>query len=98
MKEAEFQSKVIALAKSLGYKVYHTADSRGSEPGFPDLVLAGKYVLFVELKTDKGRLSKEQEKWLDVLSLAEGVYASVWRPKDWTEIQKILTHMRLRGN
>ena len=98
MKEAEFQSKVIALAKQLGYKVYHTADSRGSEKGFPDLVLVGKYVLFIELKTDQGRLSKEQDEWLDVLSLAEGVYASVWRPKDWKEIQKILTHIRSRGN
>src|ERR1019366_8380560 len=38
--EKDFMARVIALAKSRGYKVYHTLNSRGSEAGLPDLVLA----------------------------------------------------------
>lgn len=39
MSESVFQSKVINMAKSLGWEHYHTHDSRRSVAGFPDLVL-----------------------------------------------------------
>ena len=52
--EKEWQATVILTARTLGWTVYHTHDSRRSEPGFPDLVLARETLLmFVELKTDK---------------------------------------------
>ena len=93
--EAEFQSQVLALAKSLGYsKRYHTKDSRGSEAGFPDLVMIHgktKQVLFVELKAQAGRLSAAQESWLDDLRMG-GHFAEVWRPSDWVSrrIERVL--------
>ena len=33
--EAEFQAEIIAYALSFGWLVYHTYNSRGSQPGFP---------------------------------------------------------------
>lgn len=39
VRERDFQAAVMELARLLGWRVYHTWDSRKSEPGFPDLVL-----------------------------------------------------------
>lgn len=96
MKEAEFQAAVIQAARFLGWLVYHTHDSRRSEPGFPDLVLvrrADARVVFAELKTTSG-VSSEQRKWLDALGAAahhgEGIEVYVWRPDDWPKIEKVL--------
>lgn len=81
MSEAQFQSHVVALAHRLGWLVYHTHDSRRSEPGFPDLVLVRGRTLFRELKTSSGVLSKAQRVWLDRLE-SSGSDAGVWRPAD----------------
>jgi len=95
--EAVFQAHVVELAKMSGWKVYHTHDARGSQPGFPDLVLVRESAcLFAELKTDRGRLTPEQLGWLDALGRA-GQYAKVWRPGDWEYIEGILTAPRVRS-
>ncbi len=61
--EKDWQTQVVQLAKTLGYLVYHTHDSRRSEAGFFDLVIVtwDTRLLFRELKTTKGKLSKAQE-------------------------------------
>ena len=79
MLEKHFQSLVVYEAKRQGWKVYHTYDSRRSEPGFPDLVLVRDKVLFRELKTEKGRLTVAQEAWGEILTAAGADY-EVWRP------------------
>jgi len=91
MTEADFQNQILDLCKHVGLLAYHVYDSRRSVPGFPDLVIVGKRgVLYRELKTDKGRLSKEQDQWLEALHAA-GADASVWRPRDWpTRVQQEL--------
>lgn len=68
MSEAELQRSVIELARLLGWRVYHTRDSRGSAAGFPDLcmVRAGD-LIFAELKTEKGKLSPAQCEWWALL-------------------------------
>ena len=38
--EKDFQQQVKDLARMLGWKTYHTYDSRRSDPDFPDLVMA----------------------------------------------------------
>lgn len=93
IKERQFQDLVIHAARMCGYDVYHTHNSRRSEPGYPDLHLvhAGRgESIFAELKTQKGRLSDAQKHWLAILAMA-GQRAYVWRPSDWETIERILT-------
>ena len=90
MTEKQFQSWVVDVAKVHGWKVYHTYDSRRSEPGFPDLVMVRDRVLFRELKTDIGRISPAQKEWGEALTQAGADFA-IWRPKDKKTIIEELT-------
>lgn len=87
--EKDFMSAVIELAKLRRWLVYHTHDSRRSEPGFPDLVLVRDRVLFAELKTEKGKITRDQTNWMERLRAA-GADAHIWRPQDWDEIEAAL--------
>jgi len=52
----------------MGWRTYHTHDSRRSNPGFPDIVaVKGSRLIFLELKSEKGKVKVEQIKWLDDL-------------------------------
>lgn len=88
MSEKEWQAQVIELAYTLGYVTYHTYDSRRCEPGLPDLFLlrmAPPRFVVIELKTTRGRISKEQRIWLNGLRAA-GIEAFVFRPHQWNEL------------
>lgn len=97
MSEAQLQDAVMGLADVLGLRAFHSTDSRrDTAAGFPDLVLVGNRVLFVELKRQDGRLRPEQRAWLESLAAAEGVIAVVWRPSSLLDgtIQTALRGMR----
>jgi hypothetical protein len=83
MTERQFLAAVVELADELGLLVYHVHDSRQlsvSDPGFPDLVLAGgRGVIFAELKTESGELSPAQLAWKYRLQAA-GAAWRLWRP------------------
>jgi len=94
--ERRFQAQIVQLARLCGWLVYHTHDSRRSAAGFPDLVLCragplfeGGELLFAELKTDRGKLTRGQEIWLAALRAA-GLRAVLWRPSMWKEIEQCL--------
>ena len=93
MKQSEdgFRKAIRDLAQWRGWVVYYVPDSRWTDVrGWPDLVLArGGIVLFRELKAEGGKVSVEQQWWLDQLAEA-GCDAKVWRPADWAEIERIL--------
>ena len=81
MTEKQLLAAVVELASYLGLLVYHTYDSRRSDPGFPDLVLAGgRGVIFAELKTEHGEMSSEQVTWKWRL-LASHCNWKLWRPQ-----------------
>ena len=85
MSEAQLLNAVRTLARSLGWRTYHTHRSEGSEPGFPDLVLVrGPAILWRELKTETGVLNQAQRGWLADLEAA-GQDVDVWRPVDYLE-------------
>ncbi len=89
--EREFMSIVIDLAKLRRWFVYHTHDSRRSVAGFPDLVLLRPPTLIVaELKVGKNRVTPEQNLWLNLFEEAN-VAAYVWTPRDWAEIESVLS-------
>lgn len=90
--EATLQGLVRTCARQHGWLCYHTRDSRGSDKGFPDLVLVkpGR-LLFVELKSAKGKITQEQSVWLALLGKSvPGVEVYTWRPGDWEEIREAL--------
>src|SRR5438105_1266822 len=84
--EKEFLGQVREAARLFGWMVYHTHDSRRSEPGFPDLVLVrGHRLLFIELKVGMNRLTVAQTNWLDALREA-GANVCIARPENWVPL------------
>lgn len=88
MSEAELQANVVDLARFFHWLDYHTHDSRRSQPGFPDLVLSrAPRLMFVELKSEKGKLDPSQTEWLDELGGVRDanplVEVHLWRPSDY---------------
>jgi hypothetical protein len=89
MTEAQWQAQVVELANLLGWRWYHTHDSRRSPAGFPDLVLWRDRVIFAELKTDQGRPSPAQVRTLGQLrDTRSEVY--LWRPQDFADVKAVL--------
>jgi hypothetical protein len=96
--EKDLQALIVRIAKTAGWMVYHTYDSRKSAAGFPDLVLihtAKKKLFVMELKSKKGAVTDEQAKWIDAFTLVfeNGHYdAKIIRPSDLDYVIKKLTN------
>lgn len=86
MSEADLLSNVREMARVTGWMAYHTRDSRRSDIGFPDLVMVRKNrVLFVELKSEKGKPTAAQIEWLHALMLTRRAETYLWRPSQWLD-------------
>ena len=91
MTETELFEEVRKLSKLFAFFLYHTYDSRRSGSGFLDLVLVKPpRVIFAELKSERGRMTPEQQRLFDLLSQCPGVEVYLWRPRDLEEIAKTL--------
>ncbi len=102
--EAEFQQQVIDYAHSHGWLVAHfrsvkvqtRSGIRYQTPvqadgaGFPDLVMVRERIVYAELKSAKGKHTPAQERWLQVLTDADGE-AYLWFPSDWSNIERLLS-------
>ena len=86
-------ANIIELATLCGWRHYHTYNSRRSVSGFPDLVLVHpvlKRTIFWELKSEKGKVTQDQENWIyDLIRCGED--AAIMRPSDWPQIEQQLT-------
>ena len=90
--EKDFQQQIIDLARLNKWMVYHTADSRRSYPGFPDLVMVrGAVCIFLELKSVKGKATVQQQEWIDRLQKVRIVHADIARPHNWDDVRRALT-------
>ena len=98
--ERQWQRQVLDAARYCGWLRAHFRPAQtargwrtpveGDGAGFPDLVLVrGHRLLFVELKSDRGRVSPAQQAWLDALRRAS-VEVHVWRPSDWARVEEVL--------
>jgi hypothetical protein len=86
MTEAVLLRLVVAAAVRRGILVFHSGDSvRDIGPGFPDLCLVSRRLLFAELKSATGSLSPDQVTWKYRL-LAAGHRWVLWRPVDWPDL------------
>jgi len=94
--EAAFLTQVIDLAQALHWRAHHVRPAWSKkgwrtpiqgDPGFPDLVLVRPpRVIFAELKSERGRLSDEQEIWIDWLEKCHLGEIYIWKPSDWDDI------------
>lgn len=97
--EDDFSDRVVSYAQDHRWRVLHIRPARtskgwrtpvsGDGNGFPDLVLVRERVLFAELKSAKGVMSQDQKDWLFALMNANAPYF-LWRPSDWSDIERIL--------
>ena len=100
--EKQYQQQIMDLARLRGWMVGHWADSRRQvrpgvfvgdpdSKGVPDLLMAHPKhgVAFVEVKKELGKVSPEQDEWLDRL-LDAGAPAVVSRPSGWEDMDEWL--------
>ncbi len=69
------------LMKDLGLWGYHPRRSERSEKGYPDWTIIGSRVIFRELKSERGKVTAEQEDVGRRITAAGGDWG-VWRPSD----------------
>lgn len=85
MTEEQFRRHVRQLAQLRGWTLaYHTHNSQRSDAGWPDEVYGHpltRRTLFVELKTNTGKVRPAQREWLTHLT-ACGLETALWRPRD----------------
>ena len=81
--EKDFQRQVLELARIYGWHAYHPALSKWSERGWPDLAMVRPpRLVFAELKSETGKVTEHQERWLALLGACPGVEVFLWRPSD----------------
>ena len=95
--EKDFQAQILQLAQLAGWLCYHSYDSRKSiGVGYPDLCMVRENrhgtasLVYLELKKEKGKVTKLQLWWLELLGEVPGVIAKVVKPSDWEAIVELL--------
>lgn len=90
---------VVPLAAILGLlKTVKWRTALQGDVGFPDLVLCRPpVVLFIECKSQGGRVTAGQADWLRFLSLCPHIQTHLWTPQNWPEIEALLTAPREKG-
>ena len=100
MTEKELAKNIVKEAKNCNWLVARTWLSKFSPAGEPDLRMVremedGTAVLaYVELKSEKGKLSEAQAEWLAKVGKVEGVDVFVWRPSDLEGAYEYLVNPR----
>lgn len=87
--EKQWSSQVADLCQRLSWKRYHTFRSDRSPAGFPDETIVRDRLVFLELKTESGRLSDQQKDWLRALHAAKAE-AYIVRPRDLQLLAQVL--------
>ena len=97
--EREFSQQVEDLLNLFGWRWCHFRPARTEHgwrtaisgyQGFPDYIaVRGEMLLIVELKSEKGKVTEQQQEWLDALK-ACGQTVYVWKPHDIEDIAEIL--------
>lgn len=86
LNEEQWQGLVTQYARLHGWQVFHHLDSRGTEAGWPDLVLIRPpELVIVELKSERGKVTAAQQSTIDALGVC-GIETGVWRPGNEAEV------------
>jgi len=90
--EKDLREQIRTLCKLFGWRFLFTWTSIHSPKGMLDLFLINaeqKRVIFAELKSEKGKMTPEQQQVFDELK-ACGQEVYLWRPGDIEDIARIL--------
>lgn len=104
MSEQELLDATIEMAETFGWRVYHarpgldrhgrwsTAMSGTHAAGFPDIVAVRERVIWIELKSENGRMTPSQQDWFFALAKAGDQERYIFRPVHWFDgtIEKTL--------
>lgn len=98
--EKDFSKQVEALLGIFAWRWCHFRPARTEhgwrtaitgDRGFVDYVAVKEgRVIFIELKSEKGRVSTEQQEWLDNLGRCPEVECYLFRPSDFAKIAERL--------
>jgi hypothetical protein len=89
--ERQWLRQLTDVAKTLGWRPYHTQFSKWSEAGWPDLALCKPpRLLLVELKSEHGDVTPAEHEWLTMLEQCPGIDVYLWRPSDIDLAVKVL--------
>ncbi len=102
--EDQWQTTLIELAQRLGWHVAHFRKARTKRgwvtpvqadgKGFPDLVLVRERVVWIETKSETGKLTLKQRDWAYWLEEAHQE-CYVFKPSDWDLAVKVLERGRM---
>ena len=99
--ERDFESAVYAWARLRGWRCYHPRPARirdegwrtalRGDTGWPDWVFVreGRMVV-LELKSMRGKATREQREWIRELAEVPGVVARVVTPAGWDWVEQAL--------
>lgn len=95
--ESKFQTDVNRILTEYGWRWFHAPANiprngwiQNVRAGFPDIcAVRGTRLVFIELKTETGKTSEEQDRWLAAVAEA-GAEAYVFRPSDLGRIHQIM--------
>lgn len=99
--EREFQRQVEKLLTLLGFLWFHDrslqhASVRTSKPGFPDICAvhpSNGVLVFIELKSEKGRMRPAQLEWKDALLKSDAVYYGPVKPSEFEDLASKLNKL-----
>ena len=95
MSERELGQTIREMAEAFGWSVYQVLDTRDyakrTSKGFPDQFIArpGR-ALALELKTEQGIVTPDQELWVATLDSIPGITGVVIRPHDLDQVEQML--------
>ena len=102
--EMDFAATVDEMAIAFGWKIYGVLEqmvyARRLSKGFPDRIMVRRgRLLFIEYKSQTGRVMPDQTEWLEELGKCRapegyrvrgGVEVYLWRPSDLDAIEEVL--------
>lgn len=91
MTERDLLKSVMETARDCGWLVHHETFSVYSPAGLPDLIMVKPpRIIYMELKSDVGKVSDKQRLWLSTLNRCPGVEVYIGRPANLEAIYRVL--------
>ena len=100
MTEKDFASSIEELIRLYHWRYCHFRPARtlygwrtaiSGHAGFVDYVaVRGTRPLYIELKDEKGRVTPDEQIWMDLLKATGKCEVYLFRPSQWDEIVEIL--------